>query len=139
MAGPAPTIADHALIADGRGAALVAGDAAIDWCCMPRFDTGSVFARLLDPDGGACTIDLGDDGTVAGRHYLEGTLVLESVLRAPGGEARLLDLMPLEDPLAPAREHTPVLRIIEGVRGTVTVRFRVAPRFDYGEVRPWLR
>jgi GH15 family glucan-1,4-alpha-glucosidase len=70
---------------------------------------------------------------------LDGTLVLETSLHAEGGEARLLDLMPLEDPLAPARDHRSLLRIVESVRGSVTVRFRVTPRFDYGEVTPWLR
>jgi GH15 family glucan-1,4-alpha-glucosidase len=139
VAQPAPTIADYALLADGYGAALVSRDAAVDWCCLPRYDSGSVFSRLLDPAGGTADIEVEGAGGVAGRRYLDGTLVLESTLRGPGGEARLLDLMPFEDPLAPAREHRALLRILEGVRGTLTVRFRLRPRFDYGELRPWLR
>jgi GH15 family glucan-1,4-alpha-glucosidase len=122
-------IDDYALLADCHGAALVARDGSIDWCCMPRFDAGSVFGRLLDPDAGACTVEV-IDGEVGDRRYLDGTLVLETSLHAEGGEARLLDLMPLEDPLAPARDHRSLLRIVESVRGSVTVRFRVTPRFD---------
>src|SRR5436190_1211185 len=53
--------------------------------------------------------------------------------------ALLADCMPFDDPLDPAREHRALLRVVEGVRGAVDVRFRVAPRFDYGEVTPWLR
>jgi GH15 family glucan-1,4-alpha-glucosidase len=136
--GSAPTIADYALVADGHGAALIARDGSIDWCCLPRFDTGSLFARMLDPAAGTATIEV-QDGEVTGRRYVEGTLVLESTLRGSAGEARLLDLMPFEDPLEPAREHRAILRVLEGVRGTVTVRFKVDPRFDYGEVRPWVR
>jgi GH15 family glucan-1,4-alpha-glucosidase len=131
-------ISDYALLADCHGAALVARDGAIEWCCMPRFDDGALFARMLDPDGGACTIEV-EGGGLSDRRYLQDTLVLESTLRGGGGEARLLDAMPFEDPLDPAREHRALLRVVEGMRGTVTVRLRVAARFDYGEVRPWLR
>jgi GH15 family glucan-1,4-alpha-glucosidase len=133
-----PAIADYALLADCHGAALVGRDGSVDWCCMPRYDTGSMFARLLDDDAGCCTVAV-DGGGTDGRGYLDGTLVLETTLRGEAGEARLLDLMPFDDPLEPAREHRALLRIVEGVRGTVTVTFRVAPRFDYGEVTPWLR
>jgi GH15 family glucan-1,4-alpha-glucosidase len=131
-------IADYALLADCHGAALVGRDGAIDWCCLPRFDTSAVFGRLLDPDAGACTIAV-DGGHTGERRYLEDTVVLETRLHGPDGEARLLDLMPLEDPVDPARDHRSLLRIVEGVRGAVTVRFEVIPRFDYGAVRPWLR
>src|SRR5205814_807493 len=74
-----PSIADYALLADCHGAALVARDGSIDWCCMPRFDTGSTFARLLDPEAGCCQIEV-EGGGVDGRRYLAGTLVLESTL-----------------------------------------------------------
>jgi GH15 family glucan-1,4-alpha-glucosidase len=131
-------IESYALLADCHGAALVGRDGAIDWCCMPRFDAGALFARLLDEDAGYCTVEI-VGGEVGERRYLDDTLVLETTLRGDAGEAHLLDLMPFEDPLAPAREHRALLRIVEGVRGSVTFRLRVAPRFDYGEVTPWLR
>jgi GH15 family glucan-1,4-alpha-glucosidase len=131
-------IGDYALLADCHGAALVGRDGAIDWCCIPRFDHGALFSRLLDPDGGTCAVAV-EGGEMAGRTYREGTLVLESTLRGEAGEARLVDCMPFDDPLEPARHHRAILRVVEGVRGAVTVRFRVAPRFDYGELTPWLR
>lgn len=84
-------ISDYALLADCHGAALVARDGAIDWCCMPRFDTGALFARLLDPDAGTCTLDV-VDGRTGDRRYLDGTLVLETRIHAERGEARVLDL-----------------------------------------------
>src|SRR3954451_24496807 len=89
-------IADYALLADCHGAALVARDGAIDWCCLPRFDSGALFARLLDPDGGTCTVDV-EDGEAGDRRSLDGTLVLETRLHAAGGEARLLDCLALEE------------------------------------------
>src|SRR4051795_2155674 len=137
-AGEVTSISDYALLSDCHGAALVAPDGAVEWCCLPRFDTGALFARMLDPDGGACTVQV-VDGAVDTRCYVEDTLVLESILRSEAGEARLYDFMPFDDPIDPARDHRALVRIVEGVRGTLTVRFTVAPRFDYGEVTPWLR
>jgi hypothetical protein len=58
---------------------------------------------------------------------------------ADSGEARLLDLMPLHDPFSPGTDHRSLLRVVEGVRGSVTVRLRAVPRFDCGAVTPWLR
>jgi hypothetical protein len=80
-------IDDYALLADCHGAALVARDGPIDSCCMPRFDTGAMFGRLLDPDAGARTLEVQDGATGDGR-YLNGTLVLETALHAGGGDAR---------------------------------------------------
>jgi GH15 family glucan-1,4-alpha-glucosidase len=128
-------IGDYALLADSHGAALVGRDGSIDWCCIPRFDRGAVFSRLLDPDGGACEIAVAGGGVDA-RRYVEGTLVLESTLRGEAGEARLLDCMPFDDPLDPGREHRAILRVVEGVRGTVTVRFRVPPALTTARSSP---
>jgi GH15 family glucan-1,4-alpha-glucosidase len=127
---PDVEISDYALLSDCHGAALVAPDGAIEWCCLPRFDAGALFARMLDPDGGACTVQV-VDGEAAARRYLDDTMVLETQLHGAAGEARLLDFMPFDD--------RALVRIVEGLRGTLSVRFRVAPRFDYGEVTPWLR
>ncbi len=75
---------------------------------------------------------------MTGRDYLDGTLVLETRFRAGGSEARVLDCFTLRrggdlDP------HRQLVRIIEGTRGEMRMRLRIAPRFDYGGVRPWIR
>src|SRR5437763_657750 len=82
----------YALIGDCHGAALVSSAGSIDWCCLPRFDHGSCFARLLDWErGGYCAVE--GEGLETRSRYLEGTLVVETELRGRGGVARLLDLM----------------------------------------------
>src|SRR3954453_11472480 len=81
-------ISSYGLVGGGRSAALVSAAGSIDWCCLPRFDSGALFARLLDPEGGHCSIEA---ERVRGRRYLEQTLVLETRLADEGGEARLLD------------------------------------------------
>ncbi len=140
-----PLIGDYALIGDCQTAALISRRASIEWCCLPRFDSGSAFARILDRDrGGHCSITPTDGGDWEyARRYLDDTLVLETTLTGAAGEVRITDLFVVRDPDRPDpdRRHRgrQILRIIDGVRGAVEFELRVAARFDYGEVRPWLR
>jgi GH15 family glucan-1,4-alpha-glucosidase len=136
---PYPRIDDYALIGDCHAAALISRAGSIDWCCLPRFDQGSIFGRLLDWEkGGFCAIGPEEEGFTTFRRYIEGTLVLETIIHTAGGEARLLDCFAMHEGgrLAPYRQ---ILRIVEGIRGRVDLCLRVAPRFDYGALRPWLR
>jgi GH15 family glucan-1,4-alpha-glucosidase len=134
-----PPIGDYALIGDCHSAALVSRAAAVDWCCMPRFDSASTFGRLLDWDrGGYCQIEPADAGYTSSRDYLPDTLVLATTFVAPGGEVKLYDCFTMRA----GGSHEPyrqLLRVVEGVRGEMDLRARVCPRFDYGGVKPWLR
>jgi len=137
---PYPPIGDYALIGDCHSAALVSRDGSIDWCCLPRFDSGSAFGRLLDRRrGGHCWVQPAGEGPWEyARSYLDDTLVLETTLLGPAGEARLLDCFTLHGSPEETEERQ-ILRIVEGLRGSVELDLRVAPRFDYGQVRPWIR
>jgi GH15 family glucan-1,4-alpha-glucosidase len=133
-------IGDYALIGDCYSAALVSRSGSIDWCCLPRFDSGSAFARLLDAEaGGHCALTPlpGDEEWDTTREYLDGALVLETTLQGPTGEIRILDCIARRDP--DAERGSSILRVIECRRGTVELELRIAPRFDYGAVRPWIR
>ncbi|MEU3026532.1 glycoside hydrolase family 15 protein [Streptomyces incarnatus] len=130
-------IEDYALIGDEQTAALVGRDGSIDWLCLPRFDSGACFARLLGgADHGHWRIApeaAGDEGTCTRRAYRSDTLVLDTEWDTPEGTVRVTDLMP-------QREHAPdVVRIVEGVSGRVTVRGTLRLRFDYGSITPWMR
>jgi len=133
-------IGDYALVGDCHSAALVSREGSIDWCCLPRFDSGSAFGRLLDREGGGhCSIVPTADGAWEySRAYLEDTLVLETIMTGPSGEARLLDCLTMPKEGGGVRQRR-ILRVIEGLRGSVELDVRVAPRFDYGQVRPWIR
>ena len=136
----APRIGDYALIGDCRSAALISREGSIDWCCLPRFDSGSAFGRLLDPErGGHCQIRPAGRGRwQSSRRYLEDTLVLETTFSGRSGQLRVTDAFGVREstPTDPRRR---LLRVFECDRGEVSIDIRVAPRFDYGDVRPWLR
>src|SRR3954452_4515082 len=125
-------ISSYGLIGEGRSVALVSAAGSIDWCCLPRFDSGALFARLLDPTGGHCSIEA---ERVLGRRYLERTLVLETQLAGEDGEARLLDFFVTSG----NGERPCLVRVVEGVRGSLGLKVEIVPRFDYGAVSPWLR
>jgi GH15 family glucan-1,4-alpha-glucosidase len=134
-----PAIADYALIGDCHSAALVSRAGSIDWCCMPRFDSGSVFGRLLDWDrGGDCSVTPTGADVQTTRRYLDGTLILETTFASDAAEARLIDCFTMRQGGA-SHPYGQILRVLEGVRGRMAFDLRVNPRFDYGEVRPWIR
>jgi GH15 family glucan-1,4-alpha-glucosidase len=136
-----PPIADYGLIGDCQSGALVSRQGSIDWCCLPRFDSGSCFGRLLDWErGGFFAIQPADgpDEARIHRSFIEGTLVLETNFRVEGGEARLIDCMTVSRD-GPTESRSQILRVIEGVRGSVEFDIRVLPRFDYGAIDAWVR
>jgi GH15 family glucan-1,4-alpha-glucosidase len=134
-----PPISDYAFISDCHSMALVSRSGSIDWCCMPRVDAASIFGRLLDWEtGGYCSIAPVDPAATSFQAYLEDTLVLETTFRTDGGEARLLDCFTMRTG-GRTKPHLQLIRILEGVRGRVDFSIQLVPRFDYGEVKPWIR
>jgi GH15 family glucan-1,4-alpha-glucosidase len=133
-----PPISDYALIGDCHGTALISSSGSIDWCCMPRMDSDACFGRLLDWDiGGYCSIAPVEDCEIT-RRYLDDSLVLETVFETRGGRARLLDCFAMH-PGGRQLPHRQILRIAEGLEGEVAFQTIVAARFDYGELKPWVR
>src|SRR5436305_2171059 len=133
-------IAEYGLIGDCHSAALVSSRGSIDWCCMPRFDSGTAFGRLLDHTRGGHgkVAPAGSERYDCTREYLADTLVLATTFSGQAGEARLLDCF-LVGGRSRESWQREIVRVIEGRRGNVEIEVRVAPRFDYGEVRPWIR
>ena len=138
-------IADYALIGDMRGAALVAGDGAIEWLCLGRFDADPTFAAMLDTGvGGACTVGLEGGVTGTSRQYRDGTNILETTLECATGRVLLTDCMPVRhkpdqgDVGADNEAAGRVLRCISCESGRVEVFVTVTPGFDWGRrrVRP---
>ncbi|WP_055554073.1 glycoside hydrolase family 15 protein [Streptomyces sp. NBRC 110028] len=130
----AQDIDDYALIGDHQTAALISRDGSIDWLCLPRFDSGACFAALLgDEDNGHWRLAPKGAGACTRRAYLDDSLVLESVWETGTGTVKVIDFMP-------QRDRAPdVIRIVEGVSGSVEMAGVLRLRFDYGHVIPWVR
>ena len=127
-------IEDYGLIGDLQTAALVSRHGCIDWLCFPRFDSGACFAALLgDEENGRWSLQPASGITSTERRYRGDTLVLETELACDEGVVRLIDFMP------PRGEAPDVVRIVEGVEGTVPMKMRLSIRFDYGSIVPWVR
>ena len=129
----APAIADYALIGDCRTAALVSCDGSVDWLCLPNFSSTSVFARLLDPRGGSFSLRPTQPFR-SNRRYIDSTAVLETTFETDGGSARIFDCLPIVDGVRQIRPMREVLRIVEGVRGTISFHASIAPRPDYARL-----
>lgn len=126
-------IEDYAVIGDRSTAALVGRDGSIDWLCLPHFDSHACFAALVgDREHGHWRIGPSGPATTT-RRYLPGSLVLETTHETASGVVRVTDAMPTGD------DRADVVRIIEGVSGTVELEQELVVRFDYGRVPPWFR
>ncbi len=125
-------IRDYAAIGDGRTVALVARDGAIDWLCLPDIDSPSVFAALLDAEGGGSFAVTPAGSFEADRRYREHSNVLETTFHAAAGVARVTDGMALgsSDGLTPLRE---IVRSVECIEGEVELGWHFEPRLDYAQ------
>jgi GH15 family glucan-1,4-alpha-glucosidase len=134
---PYPAISDYALIGDCHTAALVSRAGAIDWCCLPRFDSDSCFGRILDwKQGGHFTISPAGKPQVC-REYLSHTLVLATTYKSGRNVARVLDFFSMRTG-GRNRPRRELVRIIEGIHGKMKFNVAIVPRLDFGDVKPWV-
>jgi GH15 family glucan-1,4-alpha-glucosidase len=135
-------IGDYALLADCNSAALVSRGGSIDWLCLPRYDSSSLFARLLGSDAGHWAIRPAGAYEVE-RRYLPGTLVIETTFTTEMGRVRVTDALAFADgqrghDLGHDAPHE-ILRSVETLEGRVEMVTELAPRPEYGLVKPLLR
>ncbi len=127
-------IEEYAMIGDTETAALVGRDGSIDWLCLPRFDSGSCFAKLLGDDGnGRWQLMAHGPVTSHVRSYRSRSMVLETEITTASGVVQVVDFMP------PRHHHPRVVRIVRGVDGEVQMRTELVMRFGYGYDVPWVR
>lgn len=136
-----PPISDYGLIGDLHTCALVSRAGSIDWSCFPRFDSPSVFGRLLDWSKGGYFLLAPKGVHSVKRQYMEGTKILETMFETDSGRAVLTDVMPVtanvEHPRPrEVRARRQIVRSLECVRGSIDFEMRCVPRFDYGYIVP---
>ncbi len=145
-AAPSPftPIADYAFLSDCHTGALVAPDGAIDWLCLPRFDSPSVFGSLLDRGAGAFRLGPFGINVPSGRAYIPGTNTLVTSWKTTSGWATVYDALTMgprrgEDTITPHTrpptdedaDHV-LVRTVKCVEGSVEIELVCEPGFDYG-------
>jgi GH15 family glucan-1,4-alpha-glucosidase len=125
-------IAEHGIIGDLHTAALVATDGTIDWYCCPHFDSPSVFGAILDRQrGGYYRIAPAKAGWTPKQLYFPDTNVLITRFLTRDGVGEVQDFMPIHETPGSVFRHRLIRRVL-GVRGELTFRVEVEPRFNYG-------
>ena len=142
---PFPPIADYAFLSDCETTALVAPSGNVEWLCLPRMDSPSVFGAILDRDAGGFRLGPADVAVPAARRYLPGTMVLETSWGTTTGWIIVRDVLLIgpwhhEDELSHTHRRAPtdydadhvLLRTVRCVNGEVQVVLDCEPMFDYG-------
>ena len=144
MPSPFPPIADYAFLSNCHTGALLAPDGAIDWLCVPRFDSPSIFGTLLDREAGSFRFAPFGINVPSGRIYEPGTNILNTTWHTPTGWAMVRDALTIgptlhEDKVtphtrAPADEdaHHLLVRVVLCMDGSVDMELLCEPDFDYG-------
>ena len=125
---------DYGFISDLEAGALVGRNGSLDWLCLPRFDSDACFAALLGTEeNGYWRIAPSAEVRETRQRYRGETLILETEFVTATGVVRLVDCMP------PSDDRHDVVRIVEGVDGTVALEMALVVRFDYGLTVPWVQ
>ncbi len=131
---------DHGAIGNGRLIALVSPTSAIEWLCLPRFDSPSVFARLLDRErGGTFRVLAGERELRGSLHYLRNTNVLSTRFEDEGAAWEILDYAPRIPEGLGVRVPLEIVRIVRPIAGNPRLRVDFDPRPDYARATPALR
>jgi GH15 family glucan-1,4-alpha-glucosidase len=126
-------IADYGIIGDLHSVALVGKDGSIDWCCLPRFDSPSVFGALMDEHKGGrfrlCPAGKSDVKQI----YLPNTNILVTRFFGDTGMAEVIDFMPIgREAGGPTHQDArQLVRMAKAIRGPVRFRMECCPAFDY--------
>jgi len=140
-----PPIGDYAFLSDCQTTALVAPNGNVEWMCLPRMDSPSVFGAILDRDAGGFRVGPADVNVPAARRYIPGTMVLETSWETRMGWVIVRDALGIgpwhhETERSQSRTRSPtdhdsdhvLLRVIECVQGSVEIKLECEPAFDYG-------
>jgi len=129
-------IGDYGIIGDCRSVALVGLDGSIDWCCLPRFDSPSLFGRLLDDRQGGFWQICPVGPHSCRQEYTGKTNILRTIFQTDQGLVQVVDFMPVDahdvKQHAHPHRHPRIVRMITGLSGKSRMRMRVDPRPDYG-------
>ena len=126
-------IEDYALISDCQSGALVGRNGSIDWLCLPRFDSPSMFGALLgNEEHGRWLLAPADPAASSRRSYLSETFILSTLWETETGQVEVIDFMPHGG-------GPDIVRRVRGLSGSVDMHMDLRIRFGYASSVPWVR
>jgi alpha,alpha-trehalase len=142
---PFPPIGDYAFLSDCETTALIAPSGNVEWLCLPRMDSPSVFGSILDRDAGGFRVGPADVRVPSARRYIPGTMVLETTWETRMGWVIVRDALSIgpwrhETERSSSHRRSPtdhdadhvLLRMIKCVQGSAEIQLDCEPAFDYG-------
>ncbi|WP_036486360.1 glycoside hydrolase family 15 protein [Myxosarcina sp. GI1] len=131
-----PPIENYGIIGNCHTAALISSDGSIDWLCLPRFDSPSLFARILDLDRGGSWSIRPTNFSDRSRQYIYETNVLETIFTSAEGKISLIDFFDINSDAGQRAAPGRLIRLVRGIEGTVEIVSTFTPRPDYGRSLP---
>lgn len=145
---PFPPIAEYGFLSDCETTALIAASGNVEWLCLPRIDSPSVFGAMLDRDAGGFRLGPSDMLVPSARRYLPGTMVLETSWGSESGWIVVRDLLVMgpwrhgddrskvqRRPPTDYDTHHILLRFVRCLNGEMQIKLDCEPAFDYGRQR----
>jgi GH15 family glucan-1,4-alpha-glucosidase len=130
-------ISDYGVIGDQSTCALVALDGSIDWLCLPRFDSPSVFGALLDGRKGGSFLISPDDSVFEAAQYYDGlTCILVTEFRTDSGRTKVVDFMPCFEVGRVKISTGEVHRRVTCLEGKMDLKVQLEPRLEFASVIP---
>lgn len=123
---------DFGIVGNCRSAALISKEGSVDWCCLPEFDSPSVFGKLLDAQIGGCFSVRSCGNPKITQKYLESTNILVTRFEQEDGVFELLDFMPRYKK-ENGDYHSPpeLVRYVKHISGAPKVVFDYDPKLEY--------
>ena len=124
----------YGIIGNCRSAALIQKDSSIDWCCLPEFDSSSVFAKVLDHKVGGYFAIKPKSLIKTAQKYIDKTCILKTRLTCSDGVLEVIDFMPRYPKKKTDEYHSPpeILRIVKQIQGTPVISIEYHPKLGYG-------
>lgn len=125
---------DYGIIGNCISAALINKKGSIDWCCLPRFDSPSVFAKILDPKKGGAFEIITESNFDITQSYIEDSCILKTKFKNSKEEFEVIDFMPrFQDEKGYYHAPPEIIRLIKPIKGTPKVKFLYEPKLEYAQ------
>ena len=125
---------DYGIIGNCISAALINKKGSIDWCCLPRFDSPSVFAKILDSKKGGAFEIITESNFDITQSYIEDSCILKTKFKNSKEEFEVIDFMPrFQDEKGYYHAPPEIIRLIKPIKGTPKVKFLYEPKLEYAQ------